>query len=509
MSILSTGPAPLNGGSLTEEPKALRGIGLTKQYGGNTVLHGVDITLRAGTVLGFIGENGAGKSTLSSILAGIKSPDAGEMFLNGLPYAPTGPASALNSGVAIIHQEIKMVPRLSVAENMFLGRWPKKRGRVDTASMAEQAEAALAVLGAKINPRRPVAGLSMAAQQEIEIAKAILRDPSYVIFDEPSASLGQEETEKVLDQIRVLRDRGAGVIYISHRLDEISAIADEILCLRDGHRAMAWDTGDVSKDQMIRAMVGREFVYAHEAPQPAEPDVVLEVKNLARHGAFSDISFSVRKGEILGMSGLVGAGRTEVVRTLAGADRADAGTIVVDGKVVKISNVASAIRQGIFMVPEDRKGQGLNLGRSGGENMVLPWEKTLTPSGFVSSRTVKRVERAQAQELDIRGNLDIPVLFLSGGNQQKVLLAKWLVRKPKVLILDEPTRGVDVGAKAAIYEIVRKLAADGVAIIVVSSELEEVLGLSHRVLVMAGGQQRGILSRDEALPDRVMELSVP
>jgi ribose transport system ATP-binding protein len=431
------------------------------------------------------------------------------MWLDGAPYAPNGPASALNSGVAIIHQEIKMVPRLSVAENMFLGRWPKRRGRVDTASMAEQAEAALAVLGARIDPRRAVAGLSMAAQQEIEIAKAILRDPSYVIFDEPSASLGQEETEKVLDQIRILRDRGAGVIYISHRLDEISAIADEILCLRDGRRAMAWETGSVGKDDMIRAMVGREFVYAHQAPQPAEEDVVLEVKNLTRHGVFRDVSFSVRRGEILGMSGLVGAGRTEVVRTLAGADRADAGTVTVEGRAVAIRNVSSAIREGIFMVPEDRKGQGLNLGRSGGENMVLPWEKTLTASGFVTNRTVKRVEREQAVELDIRGNLNIPVLFLSGGNQQKVLLAKWLVRKPKVLILDEPTRGVDVGAKAAIYEIVRKLAAAGVAIIVVSSELEEVLGLSHRVLVMAGGRQRGILTRDEALPDRVMELSVP
>ncbi|WP_454698373.1 sugar ABC transporter ATP-binding protein [Arthrobacter humicola] len=509
MSILSTGPDSLNRGPLTQDIKALKGIGLTKQYGGNTVLHGVDITLKAGTVLGFIGENGAGKSTLSSILAGIKTPDAGEMWLDGAPYAPNGPASALNSGVAIIHQEIKMVPRLSVAENMFLGRWPKRHGRVDTASMAEQAEAALAVLGAKIDPRRAVAGLSMAAQQEIEIAKAILRDPSYVIFDEPSASLGQEETEKVLDQIRILRDRGAGVIYISHRLDEISAIADEILCLRDGRRAMAWETGSVGKDEMIRAMVGREFVYAHQAPQPAGEDVVLEVDNLTRHGVFRDVSFSVRRGEILGMSGLVGAGRTEVVRTLAGADRADAGTVTVEGRAVEIRNVSSAIREGIFMVPEDRKGQGLNLGRSGGENMVLPWEKTLTASGFVTNRTVKRVEREQAVELDIRGNLNIPVLFLSGGNQQKVLLAKWLVRKPKVLILDEPTRGVDVGAKAAIYEIVRKLAAAGVAIIVVSSELEEVLGLSHRVLVMAGGRQRGILTRNEALPDRVMELSVP
>ncbi|GAP53645.1 putative ribose/galactose/methyl galactoside import ATP-binding protein 2 [Arthrobacter sp. Hiyo6] len=508
MSILSTGPDSLNRGPLTEDIKALKGIGLTKQYGGNTVLHGVDITLKAGTVLGFIGENGAGKSTLSSILAGIKTPDAGEMWLDGAPYAPNGPASALNSGVAIIHQEIKMVPRLSVAENMFLGRWPKRRGRVDTASMAEQAEAALAVLGAKIDPRRAVAGLSMAAQQEIEIAKAILRDPSYVIFDEPSASLGQEETEKVLDQIRILRDRGAGVIYISHRLDEISAIADEILCLRDGRRAKAWETGSVGKDDMIRAMVGREFVYAHQAPQPAEEDVVLEVNNLTRHGVFRDVSFSVRRGEILGMSGLVGAGRTEVVRTC----RRRPGRCWDGHCRGKSRRNPQRLKRHPGRHLHGARGPQRprpEPGRSGGENMVLPWEKTLTASGFVTNRTVKRVEREQAVELDIRGNLNIPVLFLSGGNQQKVLLAKWLVRKPKVLILDEPTRGVDVGAKAAIYEIVRKLAAAGVAIIVVSSELEEVLGLSHRVLVMAGGRQRGILTRDEALPDRVMELSVP
>lgn len=508
MSTLTTGPDALSAEPPGADAKSLTGLGLTKRYGGITVLHGVDISVKAGSVLGLIGENGAGKSTLSSIIAGIKSPDEGRMWLNGQPYAPNGPAAALANGVAIIHQEIKMVPRLTVAENMFLGRWPKKRGRVDSASMIRQAEDALAVLGAKIDPRRIVDGLSMAAQQEIEIAKAILRDPSYVIFDEPSASLGQDETAKVLDQIRVLRDRGAGVVYISHRLDEISEIADEILCLRDGRQAMSWETGKVGKDNMIRAMVGREFIYAHQEPEAAEQDVVLDVQNLTRAGKFSDISFSVRRGEVLGMSGLVGAGRTEVVRSLAGADRADSGTVAVCGKQVLIKNVAAAIKEGIFMVPEDRKGQGLNLSRTGGENIVLPWESSIATGGFITQKAIKRVETQQAAELDIRGNLNIPVLYLSGGNQQKILLAKWLVRKPKVLILDEPTRGVDVGAKAAIYDIIRKLAADGVAIIVVSSELEEVLGLSHRVLVMAGGRQRGILDRAQATPDRVMELSV-
>ncbi|HEY8589184.1 MAG TPA: sugar ABC transporter ATP-binding protein [Naasia sp.] len=488
--------------------RTLAGSGLTKRYGDSTVLRAVDISIDAGSVLGLIGENGAGKSTLSSIIAGIKLPDEGTMTIDGQSYAPTGPSDALNSGVAIIHQEIKMIPELSVAENMFLGRLPLRAGRVDTRRMVEDASAALADLGVTLDPRRPVAGLSTATQQEIEIARAILRRPSFVIFDEPSASLGQEETERVLEQIAVLKARGTGVVYISHRLDEISRIADRVVCLRDGRKVGDWAASDVDRDGMIRAMVGRELSGRAVPPPPHRERVVVSVAGLSSE-RFDGISFDVREGEILGVSGLVGAGRTEIVRALAGADRFDAGEISVDGEPVRIRSIPEAIRAGIVLVPEDRKTEGLNLNRSSAENISLPWESRLVPRGFVTTRILNRLKKRMAAELDIRGNLDRPVGLLSGGNQQKVLLAKWLVRTPKVLILDEPTRGVDVGAKEAIYDIIRSLAARGVSVIVVSSELEEVLLLAHRILVVAGGRQRAVLSRDEATPETVMRLSVP
>ena len=487
--------------------RVLTATGITKRYGDNTVLHGIDFQVEAGSVVGLIGENGAGKSTLSSIIAGIKRPDAGSMSIDGEIYAPTGPLDALNSGVAIIHQEIKMIPELSVAENMFLGRLPTRGGRVATRQMVAEARAVLKDLGVTLDPRRLVAGLSTATQQEIEIARAILRRPSFVIFDEPSASLGQDETKRVLDQIEVLRSRGTGVVYISHRLDEISAIADRVFCLRDGHKVGEWPAADIDREGMIRAMVGRELSGRNVAPAAPDDVVVATVDSLASD-RFEDITFQLRRGEILGMSGLVGAGRTEIVRALAGADGFRSGRVAVDGRPVKIRSVSDAIAAGIYMVPEDRKTQGLNLNRTSAENMALPWESRLVPRGFVTVRFLNRLKKRMKEELDIRGNLDKPVGLLSGGNQQKVLLAKWLVRTPKVLILDEPTRGVDVGAKEAIYEIIRELAANGVSVIVVSSELEEVLMLSHRVMVVAAGRQRAVLSREEATPERVMQLSV-
>ena len=481
--------------------------GITKRYGGNTVLHGIDFSIDAGSVVGLIGENGAGKSTLSSIIAGIKRPDAGSMTIDGEPYAPMDPSDALASGVAIIHQEIKMIPELSVAENMFLGRLPTRGGRVATREMVAEARAVLKDLGVSLDPRRQVAGLSTATQQEIEIARAILRRPSFVIFDEPSASLGQDETKRVLEQIEVLRSRGTGVVYISHRLDEISAIADRVFCLRDGHRVGEWPATEIDRNGMIRAMVGRELAQRNVPPPEPGDEVVATVDGLSSD-RFADISFRLRRGEILGMSGLVGAGRTEIVRSLAGVDRFTSGQVTVEGRPVKIRSVSDAVAAGIYMVPEDRKTQGLNLNRTSAENIALPWESRLAPRGLVTVRFLNRLKKRMTKELDIRGNLDKPVGRLSGGNQQKVLLAKWLVRTPKVLILDEPTRGVDVGAKEAIYEIIRDLASQGVSVIVVSSELEEVLGLSHRVMVVAAGRQRAVLSREEATPERVMQLSV-
>ncbi len=489
--------------------RALACRGLVKTYSGVPVLKQVSVSVSAGEVVGLIGENGAGKSTLSSILAGIVRPDAGSMLLDGEEYAPHSPQDALERGVALIHQEIRMVPALSVAENIFLGRLPTSGGRVDSAHMYREAADVLDALGIDLDPRRPVRGLSMAAQQGIEIAKAISRRPRYVIFDEPSASLTGHETDKVLERIQVLRTQGVGVVYVSHRLEEVRRVAQQVVCLRDGELVQAWPTGDVSQDEMVKAMVGRDFTFEHHAPEPARDEVVLEVRGLGRKGVFQDISFTVARGEILGIAGLVGAGRTEVVRAIAGVDRPDRGEVLVEGKPVRLTTPSSAIRAGIAMVPEDRKGQGLLLPRSSGENITTPWERVLWKTSLVTRSKISSVADKSRREFDIRGRLDRPSASLSGGNQQKVLLAKWLVKRPKLLILDEPTRGVDVGAKMAIYEIVRGLAASGVAVIVVSSELEEVLGLSHRVLVMSGGRQRAVLDREHATSEAVMQLAVP
>jgi len=490
--------------------KSLTVANIDKSYAGVQVLHSVSFTVPAGKVVGLIGENGAGKSTISSIIAGVVSPDQGQMIIDGVPYSPGNPAEAIAQGVALIHQEIRMIPELSVAENIYLGRLPMKNGRVDSTKLYADSQEVLSKLGVKIDPRRKIRGLSIAAQQSIEIAKAISRSPRYVIFDEPSASLTPHETDRVLQQIKVLCEHGAGVIYISHRLEEVTKVASQIICLRDGHVAKSWDTGTVLQDDLVKAMVGRDFRFEHHAPIDAtNNEVVLEVKNFSRESVFEGINFSVTKGEVFGIAGLVGAGRTELVRAIAGVDRASSGEIYLDGKRVKVNSPAQAIRVGIVMVPEDRKGQGLNLGQSGAKNIVAPWEKILCKSGIVTKGWVKNLAEATAKAFDVRGGINQAVERLSGGNQQKVLLAKWLVKEPKVLILDEPTRGVDVGAKMAIYQIIRDVASRGVAVVVVSSELEEILGISNRVLVMSGGKQRQILTRAEANAESVMSLAMP
>lgn len=492
----------------TDASTGLVCTGLTKIYGGIAVVNQVDISLTPGTVVGLVGENGAGKSTTSSMIAGMVQPDSGSMTIDGEAYEPRSPADALRAGVALIHQEIRMIPDLSVAENIFLGRLPLRRGVVDRAKIEEESAHVLSLLGSRIDPRRPVRGLSIASQQEIEIARALTRAPRYVIFDEPSASLGESETARVFDQIDVLRTNGVGIVYISHKLDEITRVADSIICLRDGRRVADWSTTGVAKDDIVRAMVGRDFTYGHSTPTERGAAIALEVRDLSREGAFEGVNFTVNQGEILGIAGLIGAGRTEMVRTIAGSDRATSGQILVAGEPRTIRRPADSISAGIAMVPEDRKSQGLNLDRPGADNMTLPWEKHLAQHGLVTQRVLDRVAREQREFLDIRGRTDIPVRHLSGGNQQKVLLGKWLIKRPDVLILDEPTRGVDVGAKMTIYETIRRLAAEGVAVIVVSSELEEVLGLSHRVLVMAAGRQQGVLDRDQATPEAVMRLAL-
>lgn len=482
--------------------------GISKSYSGVRVVKNVSLELLPGKVVGLVGENGAGKSTTSSIIAGMVQPDSGQMMLKGQNYTPRNPSEALKLGVALIHQEIRMVKDLSVAENIFLGRLPKKNGVVDRDYINSVSRDVLKALGSSTDPRRLVNGLSIAAQQEIEIAKALAREPEFIIFDEPSSSLGETEANRVFDQIDLLRSRGVGVLYISHRLDEINRLSDAIICMRDGEVVEKWDIGNVPKETIVKSMVGRDFTYGHSAPPEHSGESILEVRGLGRRPVLRDVNFELSKGEILGVAGLVGAGRTEMVRTIAGADAATEGEVILEGEVISCKHPESTITAGIAMVPEDRKNQGLILSLTAQQNIVLPWEKVIGKRGLITRKWMEKTAKEQADFLDIRGRTDIEVKYLSGGNQQKVLLGKWLVKQPKVLILDEPTRGVDVGAKMKIYETVRALAAKGVAIIVVSSELEEVLGLSHRILVMGSGVQKGILSREEATPTKVMALAV-
>lgn len=483
--------------------------GLCKSYGLVQVLKSIDFSVLPGQVVALIGENGAGKSTFNNIIAGVVAPSDGQMWLDGAPYAPQSPADAIHHGVALIHQEIRLLPELTVAENIFLGRQPTRAGRIDRAEMIRQSHEILQALGVNVDPARVVRGLSMALQQGIEICKALLRKPRYVIFDEPTASLGEADAERIFEQVRLLKQNGTAIIYVSHRLDEIKTIADHVICFRDGVRVADWDGRSVTKEQMINGMVGREFTFEHRAPEPSRDHVVLEVRGLCRGRAFRDISFDLRQGEILGLAGLIGAGRSEVGRALSGADRIEAGQIRLDGRDVRFTSPREAIDAGIVMVSEDRKGLGLSLDQSAARNIAQPWERGMTRAGMIFPSALEELGRQQKDRFDIRGQMGLPVSSMSGGNQQKVLLAKWLVKSPRVFIVDEPTRGVDVGAKMAIYEIIRNLAATGISVIVISSELEEVIGLCHRVLVMSGGRLQGDLARDEATPERVMSLAVP
>jgi ribose transport system ATP-binding protein len=383
-----------------------------------------------------------------------------------------------------------------------------RSGKVDRAAMNQRAAQQLKRLGLTVPPTERVGNLRVAAQQQIEIAKALALNAKLLILDEPTAALGGEETELLFDQIRRLKAEGMAFIYISHRLDEIAQIADRILVMRDGRIVARHDRADVPVRTVVEQMVGRSV--DRMFPQLSEPgtDVVLDVDGLSSaFGAFRDVSFTVKKGEILGLAGLIGAGRTEVVRAIAGVDPLASGTVKLEGKPLHLTSPASAIRAGIVLVPEDRKGQGLVLDQTIGENLALGNFDHVAPGGWVWPSQVKRFAEAGIRRLGVKGRADQLVAKLSGGNQQKVVIAKWVARPPKVFILDEPTRGIDVGARAAIYDVIAGLARAGMAVIVVSSDLEEVLGLAHRVVVLSRGRQRGILPREKATNVAVMELA--
>jgi len=481
---------------------------IKKSYGPIEVLHGIDLDVHAGEVVALLGENGAGKSTVSNVISGTVLPSSGDMTWQGAAYAPANPREALDSGVGMIHQELLLLPHLSIAENIFVGRYPTKAGVLDRKAMEERAHVGLQRLGLDISPRRLVDGLSTANQQLIEIAKALTLNARLLILDEPTAALGGDETTKLFEQIERLKADGVGIIYISHRLEEIKRIADRIVVMRDGEKVQEFDSSDVPVRTIVEAMVGRSLERMFPAIPTPQQDTVLEVKDLKSGlGRFSGVNFAVKKGEIFGIAGLVGAGRTELVRAISGVDPIASGQVLLDGQEITPRRPNDAIRNGIVLVPEDRKLQGLILEHSIAENFAYANMNEVAPGGWVFERKVNSFADTNIDKFGVKGKGHQNAEEMSGGNQQKVVIAKWLARNPRVVVLDEPTRGIDVGARSSIYDIIVGLADEGVSVIVVSSDLEEVLGVSNRVMVMAQGKQSGILSRDEANDVSIMELA--
>jgi ribose transport system ATP-binding protein len=486
----------------------LRAEGLRKRFPGVLALDGVDLTVRSGEVHVLLGENGAGKSTLIKMLSGAYHPDEGRVLLDGHPVHIRTAGDAQRLGIATIYQEFNLVPELSVAENLSLGRPPRRFGFVDTKRMHERAVELLARVGVDVDPRTPVSRLGIARMQMVEIAKALGLQARVLIMDEPTAVLTTGEVEKLFSIVRRLREEGVAIIFITHHLEEIAAIGDRVTVLRDG-RSVAEVPADTPQDELVRLMVGRPIdqQFPRERGQAGEP--LLKVTGLGRKGVFEDVSFEVRAGEVVGVAGLVGAGRTEVARAIFGADRYDTGEVTVRGRRPAPGDVHAAMEAGLGLVPEDRKGQGLVLGADIAENLGLVTLREATRAGFVDREGQRRAAAEVAEQLGIRmTGLGQEVRTLSGGNQQKVVIGKWLEADAGVLILDEPTRGIDVGAKVEIYQLINALTASGHAVLMISSDLPEVLGMSDRILVMARGRLVGELSAAEATQDGVMALAV-
>ena len=491
----------------TEAQLILKNI--SKTFPGVKALSGVNLDVRKGEVHALLGENGAGKSTLSSIIAGLIQYDAGgEMIWKGQAYAPSTPKEAMDNRIGLIHQELKLLPQLSIAENIFVGRIPvKKNGLIDREYMEKEARKQLERLGLDVEVKDKVGKLKVADQQMVEIAKAMTLNAQLLILDEPTAALGSKETEKLFELVMQLKKEGVSFIYISHRLEEIAQISDRITVLRDGELITTHGSADVPVKKLVEDMVGRKIdtIFPEMNPITSEKDVLV-IKNLTSHNnAFRDVSFSVKEGEIFGIAGIVGAGRSEVIRAIAGADPKASGDVILDDKALKISHPKDAIEAGIIMVPEDRKLQGLILNQSITDNLALCNFDLLSKKGWIRPNWLERFSRRMIKEYGVKGEPYSNIKQLSGGNQQKVLIAKWVSREPKVIILDEPTRGVDVGARNSIYNIIKDFASRGISVIVVSSELEEVIGLSHRVMVLSRGNQKGILENtgDEKVKNNV------
>ena len=486
---------------------ALRLENIVKTFPGVRALDGVSFEVLPGEVHALLGENGAGKSTLMKVLGGIYQPDEGQIFIQEQPAKMISPLNAKSKGVVFIHQELSLADELSVAENIYLGELPRKSfGRVDWASLFAKSGEILKRLNCNFTPQTRVGSLSIANKQMVEIARALTVDAKAVIFDEPTASLTDAEKVVLFDIINDLRDRGVGVVYISHRMDEIFTISDRISVLRDGSYRGSLVTADTNEDEVTQLMIGRSLDLTHAIVPAQMGDVALKVDGLSCGSLFQDVSFQVRSGEVVGFYGLVGAGRTEIAETLFGLRTPTAGQIEITGQPVKITSPIDAIGHGISLVPEDRKEQGLVLGMNCRDNMTLPQVGHLTNGPFVSSAKEAAIFNIYHEKLEIKtpswkqkaGNL-------SGGNQQKIVIGKWLSMAPRVLIVDEPTRGIDVGSKSEIHNLIRALAAQGYAIIVISSEMPEVLRVSDRVIAMFHGRIMREFGATEVTEDNLVQ----
>ncbi len=481
----------------------MRGIG--KRFPGVVALDGVDFALRSGEVHVLLGENGAGKSTLMKILSGACRLDSGEVRIDGVPVRIEGPGHAQRLGISAIYQEFNLVPQLSVAENIFLGKEPSRLGWVRLPRMREQAEVLLTQLGVELDPRMRVAELSVAEQQMVEVAKALALQARILIMDEPTSALTESEIVQLFATMRRLRGQGVGIVYISHRLQELAEIGDRATVLRDGRWIATLDVAETSTSELVRLMADRDLT-EHYPKKPARlREEVLRVEAARVRGCLHDVSFSLRRGEIVGLAGLMGAGRTALARALFGVDRFDQGKVYVAGRQVELTCPAVAIGHGIGFLTEDRKSEGLVLGLSVKDNVSLPNAKRLSRLGIMNSAMEEGLASRFVADLRIKTpGIRQPAIFLSGGNQQKVVLSKWLGCEAEILIFDEPTRGIDVASKVEIYETMNRLAEQGGAILMISSELPEILGMSDRVLVMRQGRIVAEFQRAEATQQKIL-----
>lgn len=494
---------------MTTAQALLRIKHLSKSFGGVHALKDVQFELRAGEIHALLGENGAGKSTLIKIITGLYQPDAGELLFEGqaMRFANTHAAKA--HGIVAIYQEPSLFPDLDIAENIFVGRQPTHQGCIDWQRMYAEAAELLARLHVSLNPRTKARALSVAQMQLVEIARAISIKTKVLIMDEPTSALTLSEIEDLFVIVRQLREQGTSIIFISHHLEELFALCDRVTVLRDGMYINTIPMHDISSDGLIQLMVGRTLHELFPKQAAALGNVILELEGLGIAGKFSDISFKLHCGEILGLAGLIGAGRTELACSIFGVDPATTGIIRIDGTPVRMNNPQQAMALGISYVPEDRKLHGLLLPMSIANNITLPELSSFTRFGWLDTRREQEVASTAANRLEVKmRNVMQPAGELSGGNQQKVVLAKWLSSKPRVLILDEPTRGIDVGTKAAVHALMSTLAAQGMAILMISSELPEVLGMSDRILVMRAGRISAEFSRAEATQEKLMAAAV-